>query len=177
MTVVQGDVADKEAVRAAVAGHDAILSALGTRGGQSALIEGTRNIVDALAANVRQRSLWVSSFGVGESMAQMGWFAQKIIVPMVLKAALAEKEVQEKIIVDSGLDWIIARPGGLTDGQRTGVYRCIPSDARLSVGRPEISRADVADFLLKNLSDPDLGLPAGRAGLLTTAGAPAGAIL
>ena len=125
LTVVQGDVADKEAVRAAVAGHDAILSALGTRGGQSALIEGTRNIVDALAANVRQRSLWVSSFGVGESMAQMGWFAQKIIVPMVLKAALAEKEVQEKIIVDSGLDWIIARPGGLTDGQRTGVYRCI----------------------------------------------------
>lgn len=56
---------------------------------------------------------------------------------------------QEKIIMADGSDWIIARPGGLTDGPLTGTYRVTgPSD---KVGRPAISRADVADFMLKNL--------------------------
>jgi putative NADH-flavin reductase len=155
LVVVQGDVLNKGAVTQAVAGHEVVLSALGTRGGEvtPALIEGTRHIIDAVTRHGVSRSLWVSSFGVGESMAQMGWFARSVFVPLFLKRALEEKEVQERIIVESDTEWIIARPGGLTDGPLTGVYQCVRSDARISVGRPEISRADVADFLLKNLAD------------------------
>lgn len=151
LTVVQGDVTDAAAVERAVAGHDVVLSALGTRGGPAVLPEGTRNILAVMAKHGVRRSIWVSSFGVGDSMAQMGWLARTVIVPLFLKAALAEKEVQEKIIRESAGDWIIARPGGLTDGPLTGKYRITgPGD---KVGRPSISRADVADFMLKNLVD------------------------
>ena len=151
LSIVQGDIVDAVAVADAVAGHDAILSALGTRTGPAVLPEGTRNILAAMERAGIRRSLWVSSFGVGDSMAQMGWLARTVIVPLFLKAALAEKEVQEKIIRESAGDWIIARPGGLTDGPLTGVYRVIgPGD---KVGRPAISSADVADFMLKNLTD------------------------
>jgi putative NADH-flavin reductase len=153
LTVAQGDVLDKAAVARAIAGCDAILSALGTRGGPSALIEGTRNIIAAAGAQGAPRSLWVSSFGVGESLDQMGWFARNVIAGMFLKAALEEKAIQERLIMESGLPWIIARPGGLTDGPRTGQYQSVPSDARVSLNRIQISRADVADFLLKNLTD------------------------
>ncbi len=153
LTVVQGDVLDRAAVDQAVAGCEVILSGLGTRGGPSALVEGTRNILDAAQAHGTQRSLWVSSFGVGESLGQMGWFARNFIAGTFLKPALEEKAAQESIIMASGTPWIIARPGGLTDGPRTGRYQCIPHDAKASLNRLQISRADVAHFLLKNLTD------------------------
>jgi len=151
LTIVQGDITDAAVVAGAVAGHEVVLSALGTRGGPSALVEGTRNILQALKTHGVQRSLWVSSFGAGDSLQQMGWLSQTLIVKGFLRKAIQEKNAQEQIIMASDGDWIIARPGGLTDGPLTGTYRVTgPGD---KVGRPSISRADVADFLLKNLTD------------------------
>jgi putative NADH-flavin reductase len=151
LNLVQGDIVDAAAVAGAVAGHDVVLSALGTRSGPAVLPEGTRNILVAMAQASIRRSLWVSSFGVGDSVDQMGWIARTVIVNVFLKNAIAEKEIQERYIHESTGDWIIARPGGLTDGPLTGTYRVTgPSD---KVGRPSISRADVADFMLKNLTD------------------------
>jgi putative NADH-flavin reductase len=152
LTVVQGDIIDAAAVDAAIAGHDVILSALGTRGGPPVLPEGTHNILVAMEQAGIRRSLWVSSFGVGDSQQQMGWIARTVIVNLFLKNAIAEKEIQERYIRESAGDWIIARPGGLTDGPLTGSYRCVVGPDE-KVGRPSISRADVADFLLKNLTD------------------------
>jgi putative NADH-flavin reductase len=150
--IVQGDIVDAVAVAAAVASHDVVLSALGTRSGPSVLVEGTRNILEAIQAHSVRRSLWVSSFGVGDSLKNMGWVAQTVIVKGFLRQAIEEKEVQERIIRELGQDWIIARPGGLTDGPLTGSYRCVVGPKE-KVGRPTISRADVADFMLKNLTD------------------------
>ncbi len=153
LEMVQGDVTDAAAVRRAVAGHDAVLSALGPRGGQYGVLPGgVQNIVTAMGQAGIRRLIHVSSFGVGDSLAQMGWVARQVIVPLMLRKALDEKAIEEQIIAASDLDWIIARPGGLEDGPRTGVYRCI-TDPREKVGRPRISRADVADFMLKNLTD------------------------
>jgi putative NADH-flavin reductase len=153
LTVVQGDIQDKTAVLKAMPGHDAVVSALGTRSGPAILPEGTRNILDAMKVRGLRRSLWVSSFGAGESLKQMSWLAQNLIVKGFLREAIKEKDLQEAIIRASDGDWIIARPGVLTDGPATGVYRVIGSDSKEKVGRPSISRADVADFLVKNLSD------------------------
>ncbi len=153
LEMVQGDVTDAAAVRRAVAGHDAVLSALGPRGGQYGVLPGgVQNIVTAMGQAGIRRLIHVSSFGVGDSLAQMGWVARQVIVPLMLRKALDEKAIEEQIIAASDLDWIIARPGGLEDGPRTGVYRCI-TDPREKVGRPRISRADVADFMLQNLTD------------------------
>jgi putative NADH-flavin reductase len=151
LTIIQGDITDQDAVRRAIPGHDVVISALGTRGGPTVLPEGTRNILDAMQEADIRRSLWVSSFGAGDSLQQMGWLSQTLIVKGFLRQAIQEKNVQEQIILASDGDWIITRPGGLTDGPLTGTYRVTgPGD---KVGRPSISRADVADFMLKNLTD------------------------
>jgi putative NADH-flavin reductase len=152
LRIVQGDIVDAAAVAAAVAGHEVVISALGTRGGDKPILpKGTHNILVAMEQAGIRRGLWVSSFGVGDSQQQMGWIARAVIVNLFLKNAIAEKEIQERYIRESAGDWIIARPGGLTDGPLTGKYRVTgPGD---KVGRPSISRADVADFMLKNLVD------------------------
>ncbi len=153
LTIVEGDVTDAAAVGRAVAGHDAVLSALGPRSGQYGVLPGgVQNIVAAMRQAGVRRLIHVSSFGVGDSREQMGWVARQIVVPLFLRKALDEKEIEEGIIRASDLDWIIARPGGLEDGPRTGVYRCI-TDPHEKVGQPRIARADVADFMLQNLAD------------------------
>ena len=153
LTIVQGDVTDAAAVGRAVAGHEAVLSALGPRGGQYGVLPGgVQNIVTAMSQAGVRRLIHVSSFGVGDSREQMGWVARQIVVPLFLRKALDEKEIEEEIIRASDLDWIIARPGGLEGGPRTGVYRCI-TDPREKVGQPRIARADVADFMLQSLAD------------------------
>ena len=38
--------------------------------------------------------------------------------------------------MEIGRDWIIARPGGLTDGPLTGTYRCITDEETRSAARP-----------------------------------------
>jgi hypothetical protein len=50
-----------------------------------------------------------------------------------------------------GLEWIIVRPVILTNGPKTGAYRALilPRDWRCGF----ISRADVADFLVKQIDD------------------------
>ena len=55
------------------------------------------------------------------------------------------------IIADSGLEWTIARPGMLTNGLATGRYKALPDIADWRGGA--ISRADVADFLVKQVGD------------------------
>lgn len=154
LTVVQGNVLNAPTVLAAVFGKDAVISALGSRArGLPDLIQGTRNILTAMHDGEVRRSLWVSSFGVGKSLNQMGWLAQYVIVKGLLWAAIAEKEIQEQLIRASEGEWTIVRPGGLTDGPRTGVYRVIPEDATEKVGQPRIARADVADFILRALAE------------------------
>jgi uncharacterized protein YbjT (DUF2867 family) len=68
-----------------------------------------------------------------------------------LKRVYADKDVQEWIIRSSGLDWTIVRPGLLTNGPATGRYRVltVPQDWRFGM----ISRADVADFLVRQVDD------------------------
>jgi uncharacterized protein YbjT (DUF2867 family) len=62
-----------------------------------------------------------------------------------------DKDVQERIIRNSKIQWTITRPGILTHGPITGAYRVLddPDDWRSGC----ISRADVADFLVKQIDD------------------------
>ena len=66
----------------------------------------------------------------------------------------ADKDVQERIIRRSRLDWTIVRPTILTNGPRTGTYR-VQTDPRNWISG-FISRADVADFLVTQIDDARL---------------------
>ena len=62
--------------------------------------------------------------------------------------------MQERIIRRSRLEWTIVRPTILTDGPRTGNYRALVNPRDWTSGF--ISRADVADFLVKQIDDKSL---------------------
>jgi uncharacterized protein YbjT (DUF2867 family) len=71
-----------------------------------------------------------------------------------LGAFTPTKDVQEWIIRRSNLDWTIVRPAILTTGPLTGVYRVLVDTRDWRSGF--ISRADVADFLVKQINDTSL---------------------
>jgi putative NADH-flavin reductase len=118
----------------------------------TALSEGTRNIVQAMEKHGVKRLICESSLGVADSKGRLGIFYNLILVPLLLRGIFADKAAQEQVIQASTLDWVIVRPTSLTNGPRTGVYR-----SGMDIGhwfRPTtISRADVADFMLKQLND------------------------
>jgi putative NADH-flavin reductase len=118
----------------------------------TALSDGTANIVQAMEEHGVRRFICESSLGIGESKGQLGLLYNYILIPLLLRNVFADKEIQERIIKNSLLDWVIVRPAALTNGPRKGVYR-----EGMNIGHRfftvKISRADVADFMLKQLSD------------------------
>ena len=153
LQVVRGDVLDPAVVESAVAGQEAVLSTIGASAKRTTLREdGTRNIVNAMEKTGVQRLICQSSLGVGDSRANLPFFTKYIIVSVFLRHAFADHERQEAVVKQSSLDWTIVRPPHLTDGPRTGVYRhgFTMTDKRI---KGEISRADVAEFMLKQLTD------------------------
>jgi putative NADH-flavin reductase len=150
LTKVVGDALDQSAATACVSGADAVVCVLGSHGGRDPIeARGTGRILDAMRETGVRRIVVVTSLGVGDSREQLPWFF-RVIMELTLKAVLAAKEEQERLVKTSGLDWIIIRPGGLTDGPKTGTYR-FGVDRSLKSGR--IARADVADFVLRQLND------------------------
>jgi putative NADH-flavin reductase len=152
LVVLQGDVLNPAKVEAAIADAEAVLSALGS--GLSArkhvVSEGTRNIVAAMKKFGVRRFICETSYGTGSSYEDARLSA-KLFFRTLLKNALADKDQQEEYIRNSGLDWVVVRPTGLTNGPRTGQYHAAER-MRLGVGN-RISRADVAEFMLGQLAD------------------------
>jgi putative NADH-flavin reductase len=152
LTAVQGDVLDSESVKKAVDGQDAVLCSLGAGANGTIRSEGTRNIVRAMEKAGISRFICLSTLGVGNSRANLNLFWKHIMFGLLLRRAYADHISQEDYIKESLLDWTIVRPGAFTDGNRTGVYRHgFPSTDKTIKGK--ISRADVADFMLKQLTD------------------------
>lgn len=118
----------------------------------TALSEGTRNIVQAMEKHGVKRLICESSLGVGDSKGRLGIFYNLILVPLLLRGLFADKAAQEQIIQASTLDWVIVRPTSLTNGPRKGIYRDGPGIGHWLIPT-KISRADVADFMLKQLTD------------------------
>ena len=118
----------------------------------TALSQGTGNIVRAMEKAGVRRLICESSLGVADSKGRLGILYNLVLVPLLLRGMFADKAAQEQLIQASTLDWVIIRPSSLTNGPRKGVYR-----AGLDIGhwfRPtRISRADAADFMLKQLTD------------------------
>jgi putative NADH-flavin reductase len=130
---------------------EAVVSTLGTRGEEAGSLTGSMApIVALLEKRGIKRFLYVSSVGVGDSIGQLGFVARAIIVPLFLAAALREKEPQEKAIMASSLDWTIVRPGNLVDEPVLGAWKVV-EDPKQNLGRPVISRTDLAAFLLEEL--------------------------
>jgi putative NADH-flavin reductase len=154
LSVVQGNMLDPESLERAVAGQDAVVSALGSPGlGKSIdLSEGTANIIRVMDKLGVKRLIFESTVGIDDSRDHAPWIARKFFFPVVLKNVFTDKEIQEKYIKASDLDWTIVRPAKLTNGPRKGKYRFGDEINERAVSKT-ISRADTAEFMLKQLTD------------------------
>ncbi len=156
LEVFQGDVTDLGAVERAVEGQEAVLSALGVPGlpaRRSTLrTDGTRNIVRAMEKAGVRRFISLSVLGAGDSWDILPLHYKYLLVPLLLRNAFVDHDGQEAVIRRSRLEWTIARPGNLTDSGYTGVYRHGFTAADKAI-KLKISRADVADFMLEQLTD------------------------
>ena len=152
LAVAQGDALDSASVEKAVDGQDAVLCSLGAAAKGTVRSEGTRNIVRAMEKAGVSRLICLSTLGVGNSRANLNFFWKHIMFGLLLRRAYADHVRQEDYVKDSRLDWTIVRAGAFTDGNRTGVYRHgFPGTDKTIKGK--ISRADVADFMLKQLTE------------------------
>ena len=149
LRVAQGDAMDADSVAAAVAGHDAVVVALGSNGlrDKTTLTSGTKNVVDGMRRHSLGRLVVLSAAGVGESWAQTGWLARIVFMTM-LRNIYHDHEAQEEVVKASSLDWTLVRAAILKDAPATGVYN--PGNTG-KVGH--INRADVADFLVKQVNE------------------------
>ena len=86
-----------------------------------------------------------------DSRGKGGFLYASVMFPLLLKRIYDDKDVAEQIVRRSGLDWTIVRPAILTNGPATGRYDVLLEPASWRAGT--ISRADVADFLAKEVGN------------------------
>jgi putative NADH-flavin reductase len=152
---IQGNVTDYPAVAAAVAGHDAVVSTLGTGTSlkhDAGLIAGVQHIIRAMQEHRVRRLIYQSFIGVHESRAAVGVIL-RYVAPIPLRHQIADHEAKEALVKASPLEWTIVRPPNLTNGLRTGRYRS-GTDITTWAPVPRLARADVADFILRELAQP-----------------------
>ena len=152
LSVVRGDVLDPASVEVAMVGQEAVLCALGTRSlsATTVLSTGTKNIIIAMEKTGTRLIICESSLGVGDSRNQASFVFGKIVVPLIFKGLFEDKERQERELRQSKLDWVIVRPARLTNGPQKGGYQVVTDKSKVGI---EISRADVAAFMLEQLTN------------------------
>lgn len=144
VAVVEGDVTDADAVEAAVAGRDAVCSALGPDGTDtSVLVEGIDNIVTAMAAHGVDRLVAVGAAGILQATPSRLRLDTVEFPERLSRIAAAHREVYERLR-NSALDWTLACPPRMPDGTSTNHYRTAVD--YLPEGGQSISTGDVAAF-------------------------------
>jgi putative NADH-flavin reductase len=154
--VVEGDVLDPDAVARAVAGSDAVISALGIgmrRHATTVYSQGTANILDAMRTEGTGRLLVVStsSLEIPSPRRFAEWAIAKLLLHNILRKPYADMALMERLLVASDLDWTLVRAARLTKAGVTGTYRTARA-AKLR-GCWSISRADVAHFMVTHVHD------------------------
>ncbi|NND30486.1 MAG: SDR family oxidoreductase [Myxococcales bacterium] len=151
-----GDATNPDDVDRAVAGHDAVIITLGitenpirvrlfgaAKTPNDVRSAGTRTVIAAMQKHGVRRLVVQSSYGVGETRGGLRWL-DRMFFGLLLKPQIADTEVQELEVRESGVDWVLAQPVHLTDDES----REMPfASAEGQVRDWKISRKGVAEFL------------------------------
>jgi nucleoside-diphosphate-sugar epimerase len=157
LTVVTGQLSDRQAVEQAVSGADAVISALGpslkrsTTGTQ--VTDGTRTIVQAMEAQKVTRFIGLATPSLADPQDKPHWKHKVLPVAagLMFPNALAELKGMTEAVTGSGLDYTIARISNPTNKPATGRIRSgfLGHDKVASA----MCRADIAAFLVAQLTD------------------------
>ena len=179
LTLLNGDATNPDDVDRAVAGHDAVIITLGitenplrvrlfgaAKTPNDVRSAGTHNVIAAMRKHGVGRLVVQSSYGVGETRSSLRW-VDSLFFSLLLKPQIADTEVQELEVRDSGVDWVLAQPVHLTDDDSDEMPF---ASADGQVREWKISRKGVAQFLALAAQAPEY---VGQSVALSGAGAAA----
>ena len=161
--VVLDDVLGEGCFERHMAGHDAVVSALGLRRRSPAnpwsrlvsppdfCSRTATTMVAAMRANDVRRVVAVSAAGVGDSAGSMNALMKFFVARSNVGVAYRDLAVMERVFTESGLDWCCPRPTRLTHGpltRRVTITDSFPMSAA-------ITRADVAWWMLTRAEQRD----------------------
>ena len=164
VTAINGDATNSDDVERAVRGHDAVIVTLGIAenplrvrlfGTARTPIDvrsvGTRNVIAAMRKQGVRRLVVQSSYGAGETRNRLRW-VDSLFFNLLLKPQIADTELQELDVRDSGVEWVLAQPVHLTDDDHDEMPF---ASATGEVREWKISRKGVARFLVQAARTPD----------------------
>lgn len=154
ITVVQGNLLRSDELARVIAGHDGVVSGFGPR---LPVSKADANLLEQFAialteamkrASVRRVVVVSVAFLFKDSIIPPAYLLGRLLFPGIV----GDSGAMERVLENSGLDWTIVRPPELTAKPYTGKYRVL--DGHLPRFGFKISRADVADYMLKAVEDP-----------------------
>jgi len=154
ITVIGGNLLSSSELHRVIENHDAVLSAFGPRQplskeDETLLQRFATALTEAmLQSSVRRLVIGSTAFLFKDAIFPPANLVGRLFFPAVVRDATE----METIVQKSGLDWTIVRPPRLTDKPPTGKYRV--SEGHLPRFGLSISRADVADFMLRTAQNP-----------------------
>lgn len=162
LTVVGGDPSSAADVQRAMTGCDAVISTLNNNrtsdspfakpvsppGFMSGVM---RHVIMSMKAQGVRRIAILSAAGAGDSFGDMPWIFRLLIRKTNLGHTYSDHDQQERLVMNSGLEWTVARPVGLHDGEPKGAL--VLSAGGMPKPGMRISRRTVARFLVNSLQD------------------------
>ncbi|MGL4610018.1 MAG: NAD(P)-dependent oxidoreductase [Trueperaceae bacterium] len=154
LTVIEGNLNESQKIVEAMKGKDAVLVALGpVKGGSKTIMEEAAEVITTTMQKVGVRRLiTVTGAGVAQPGDEPKLFNKfmSFMLNTFAKDVLKDSARHADIVHSSPLEWTIVRVPMLTNGERKSTYRI----GKVGVDDgPRISRADVADFILKQVND------------------------
>lgn len=154
LTRYAGDAMDETVVASAIEGHDGVVVTLGAGKSRKSIIRssGTMNVIRGMQRHGVERLICQSTLGTHESWSNLNFFWKRIMFGMLIRPVFLDHELQENLVRASGLNWTIVRPSAFADGPATNTFKedFAPTDRSLNL---KITRADIANFLSRQLSD------------------------
>ncbi|MEM1038461.1 MAG: NAD(P)-binding oxidoreductase [Pseudomonadota bacterium] len=158
---IRGNALESDDVAAALDGVDTVVQALGVKanlrmitGPVTLFSEATKVLLQAMQATDVRRLIAVTGFGAGDCAAAISPL-QRIPFRAVLGQAYDDKTIQEQLISGSELDWMIVRPGVLTNARCGGGYQVLVQPDTWQNG--VVTRGDVADYIASEVAKETLG--------------------
>jgi putative NADH-flavin reductase len=150
--VVAADPTDAAALRALVAGQQAVVIALGTTPGRRTTLfsDVTAKLIAAMQSQGVRRLVAITGVGAGDTRGHGGFLYDRIIYPLFTRPFYADKNRQEELIRQSTLDWVLVRPAPFKADAGSTPFQVI-TEVRPETRLRRVTREEVADFVLDQL--------------------------
>lgn len=156
LQIALGDARDGKAIAAAIAGQEAVVSALGAHSllDNTLLPDAMRHILPSMKEHGVRRLIVLGASGVwpgaGRKLSPVRRFGIEMLDATLLKRPFQSQRAMQLLIRASDVEWTVVQPPMLVNKPGRGQYR-VDAEA-LPAGGTTIARADVAEFMLAQLN-------------------------